>query len=88
MAAWAGGVDGTDTLDRLMPQLSLLLSPHGCFYCVVLADNKPNEVACRMREHGFPSAKVILKQKCVGELLYIIRFSRVEESVLLGVTSS
>lgn len=76
VAAWAGGADGTDSLDPLMPQLGKLLSPQGSFYCVVLAQNKPNEVAKRMRAHGFLGAKIILKQQCIGELLYIIRFTR------------
>lgn len=60
-----------------MPQLSELLSPHGCFYCVVLAQNKPNEVAKRMKTFGFGFAKLVMKQQCIGELLYIVRFSRV-----------
>lgn len=76
VAAWAGGLEGTDTLDLLMPQISALLSPTGAFYCVVLAQNRPNEVAKRMKAHGLPFAKVIKKQQCVGELLYIIRFSK------------
>lgn len=59
-----------------MPQLGKLLSPTGVFYCVVLAQNKPSEVAKRMREHGFLGANVILKQQCIGELLYIVRFTR------------
>lgn len=76
MAAWAGGSEGTDSLDLLMPQIENLLAPTGVFYCVVLAQNKPDQVAKRMRAHGFQSAKVILKQQCIGELLYIIRFTR------------
>lgn len=76
VAAWAGGSEGTSTLDLLMPQISHLLSPTGVFYCVVLAQNRPTEVAKRMKAHGLAYAKVIKKQQCIGELLYIIRFSK------------
>jgi release factor glutamine methyltransferase len=84
VAAWAGGKDGTDSLDLLMPQIANALSPHGLFYVVILAQNKPNEVSRRMKSHGFPHAKVVMKQQIIGELLYIVRFSRVDEASLRG----
>lgn len=82
VAAWAGGKDGTDSLDLLMPQLSEAMSLRACIYVVILAQNKPNDVAKRMKNHGFPHAKLILRQQIIGELLYIVRFSRCSEEEL------
>ncbi|CAH3166598.1 unnamed protein product [Porites lobata] len=40
-ASWAGGKDGREVMDRLLPLVSTLLSNFGCFYLVTVAENKP-----------------------------------------------
>lgn len=39
-AAWAGGTDGREVLNRLLPKISSLLSPKGMFYLIALKENK------------------------------------------------
>ena len=38
-AAWAGGLDGREVIDRLVPHIPHLLAPRGRFYLVVLDAN-------------------------------------------------
>ena len=52
-AAWAGGLHGREVIDRLLPKLNELLSPRGVFYMVVVAENKPNEIAAALAKDGF-----------------------------------
>ena len=52
-AAWAGGVDGREIIDRLLPQLRGRIAPTGSVYMVLEALNKPQEVAAALQEHGF-----------------------------------
>lgn len=74
-AAWAGGVDGREVTDALIALLPTFIAPRCTVIMVLIAKNKPNEVAALMKEHGFTSA--ILKQRKVpGEKLYIYKFSR------------
>lgn len=38
-ASWAGGVDGREVTDRLLPLIPALLAPRGLFYLVALDEN-------------------------------------------------
>ena len=52
-ASWAGGVDGREVLDRLLPLIPTLLSPRGgCMYLVAVQENRPEEILGRMRAAG------------------------------------
>lgn len=51
-AAWAGGADGREVLDRLLPSVHDALAPGGVFLCVLLEQNKPQEVMDIMRGRG------------------------------------
>lgn len=50
--AYAGGADGMETTDRLVAALPRLLSPRGCAYLVLCAQNKPDLVRRRVRAWG------------------------------------
>jgi methylase of polypeptide subunit release factors len=40
-AAWAGGRNGREVMDKFFPLASDLLSPGGLFYLVTIKENKP-----------------------------------------------
>ena len=75
-AAWAGGVDGTEVLNRLIPRLPTLLSPKGTFYLVAIADNKPTEISKRMLTLGFAPKIIMTTVAASEEKLFVIRFTR------------
>lgn len=75
-AAWAGGTDGTEVLDRLIPRLPALLSPRGVFYLVAIAENKPTAISRRLLALGFVP-KIVLTTVAAQEKLLVIRFTRV-----------
>ena len=74
-AAWAGGVDGTEVLNRLLPRLPALLSPRGVFYLVAIAENKPTEISRRLLALGF-APKIVLTTVAAQEKLLVIRYAR------------
>jgi len=39
VASWAGGTDGREVTDKLIPLLGDLLSPGGCFYLHAIQEN-------------------------------------------------
>uniref|UniRef100_A0A1I8J9L8 Methyltransferase HEMK2 n=1 Tax=Macrostomum lignano TaxID=282301 RepID=A0A1I8J9L8_9PLAT len=83
-AAWAGGIDGRQVIDRLLTEAERLLrpAPHlSAFYLLMLRENRPEEVALEMRCRGFKSMLVV-ERHCAGENLSVWRFERggVEES--------
>ncbi|ETS88191.1 hypothetical protein PFICI_02019 [Pestalotiopsis fici W106-1] len=50
--SYAGGRDGMETTDRLIDGLGEILSPRGCAYVLLCAQNRPEEVKQRIREFG------------------------------------
>ncbi|ORY66453.1 methyltransferase domain-containing protein [Pseudomassariella vexata] len=50
--SYAGGVDGMEITDRLIESLPRVLSPKGCAYVLLCAQNKPEEVKHRIRGFG------------------------------------
>jgi release factor glutamine methyltransferase len=42
--SYAGGADGMETTDRLLAVIPEILSPRGCAYILLCAQNKPDEV--------------------------------------------
>lgn len=75
-AAWAGGVDGREVIDRFMNEtLVECLSDNGLAYLVVLEANNIDDIikqASRLQLH----CKVILSRRCGIEHLSILRFNR------------
>ncbi|KAH7034988.1 methyltransferase domain-containing protein [Microdochium trichocladiopsis] len=50
--SYAGGRDGMETTDRFLEELPHVLSPRGCCYLLLCAQNKPEEVKERIRGYG------------------------------------
>ena len=75
VASWAGGSRGRRVIDRLLPQVKLLLSPRGCFYLVALSENDPKEIAQLLSKDGF-CCRTILKKHTEEETLHILKFWR------------
>ena len=74
-AAWAGGIDGREVIDRFLPSAVQLLSDKGVFYMVVIDKNKPEEVSRIMKEAGFHT-DIVMKRKAGIENLMIMRFTK------------
>lgn len=73
-AAWAGGEDGREVIDKVLPLLDDLLSPKGVMFMVVVAENKPEEIAARLG-HAFTSTSV-RATRARNEALEILLFER------------
>lgn len=50
--SYAGGRDGMETTDRLVEALPRVLSPRGCAYVLLCAQNRPDEVKRRIEGFG------------------------------------
>ncbi|KAI7834515.1 S-adenosyl-L-methionine-dependent methyltransferase [Kickxella alabastrina] len=72
-SAWAGGVDGREVLNFLLPMVPRLLSPGGRFYLVVIEQNKPLDIIRQLAEHGVVGERV-LERRAGIEHLSILRF--------------
>uniref|UniRef100_A0A1B6CUB7 Methyltransferase HEMK2 n=2 Tax=Clastoptera arizonana TaxID=38151 RepID=A0A1B6CUB7_9HEMI len=73
--AWAGGLDGRIVMDRLFSMLPELLSSKGCFYVVVIDENKPNDIISSLSKSKF-SGETIAKRRVRGENLSVLKFQR------------
>lgn len=51
--SWAGGARGREVLDLVLPLVSQILSPHGCFYLITVDDNDPDEICATLARDGF-----------------------------------
>ncbi|KAL6067087.1 HemK methyltransferase member 2 [Balamuthia mandrillaris] len=74
-AAWAGGKDGREVLDRVLPLVANLLSERGVFYLVAIDENNPKDIRAIMSRSGFASS-IVLQRRAFNEQLYIIKFQR------------
>lgn len=70
--AWAGGLNGREVIDRLLPLVPDLLSPQGVFYLLLLKENKPREIEDFFNNRGFES-KVVLCRRAGTERLLILK---------------
>ncbi|KAF0974335.1 hypothetical protein FDP41_006367 [Naegleria fowleri] len=75
-AAYAGGENGREVIDRFLPMVKNILSPNGVFYFVLIEDNNPQEIMKLMsqEEYGSFQSSVVLKKRVQGEHLYIVKF--------------
>lgn len=77
--SYAGGRDGMETTDRLIEGLPEILSPRGCAYILLCAQNKPDEVKARICAFGpeWRAVTVGSSGKTAGwEKLQIVRIWR------------
>lgn len=51
-AAWAGGVNGREVIDRLIPNVAKLLSPSGIFYLLINKENNEQEISNMFKKQG------------------------------------
>ncbi|KAI9015992.1 putative methylase [Hyaloraphidium curvatum] len=75
-ASWAGGTEGMEVTNRLLPHVQALLSPGGVFYLIAVAENKPDRILETMRrDHGLPG-KVVIERSAGRERLSVLRFDK------------
>ncbi|XP_066476313.1 methyltransferase N6AMT1 [Tiliqua scincoides] len=74
-AAWAGGKNGREVLDRLIPLVSDLLSAKGVFYLVTIKENNPDEIIEILQQGGLRGNKMLSRQ-AGRESLSILKFMK------------
>lgn len=74
-AAWAGGIQGREVMDRLFALLDRILSQRGIFYLVCIEPNDVEDVQSVLSGFGF-DMKIVLNRKAGIENLFILRFKR------------
>uniref|UniRef100_A0A452J0M0 Methyltransferase HEMK2 n=1 Tax=Gopherus agassizii TaxID=38772 RepID=A0A452J0M0_9SAUR len=74
-AAWAGGKNGREVMDRLFPLVPDLLSVGGLFYLVTIKENNPDEILETMKKYGLRGTRVLSRQ-AGRETLSILKFSK------------
>ncbi|CAO3697767.1 unnamed protein product [Rhizopus stolonifer] len=72
-ASWAGGIDGREVIDELLPFIKDLLSPQGVFYLLLINENKPNEVVEIMKKTHGMNAEIMLDRRAGRERQYILK---------------
>lgn len=74
-AAWAGGEDGRFWIDRLLPQIHSMLSSKGCFYMVVVDENRPQEIMQWADRDLHLQSVIVIDRRARNEHLSIIKFT-------------
>ncbi|XP_027622044.1 methyltransferase N6AMT1 isoform X1 [Tupaia chinensis] len=74
-AAWAGGRNGREVMDRFFPLASDLLSPRGLFYLVTIKENNPEEILKIMKTKGLQGTTALSRQ-AGQELLSVLKFTK------------
>ncbi|XP_022371906.1 hemK methyltransferase family member 2 isoform X1 [Enhydra lutris kenyoni] len=74
-AAWAGGRNGREVMDRFFPLAADLLSPRGFFYLVTIKENNPEEILEAMTTRGLRGT-IALSRPAGQELLSVLKFTK------------
>ena len=74
-AAWAGGIDGREVIDRFLPIAANMISRNGVMYMVLIDKNKPEEVKNDMEVLGL-KGEIVVKRKAGIENLMIMKFKK------------
>lgn len=72
-AAWAGGLDGRQVIDRVLPLIPRILSPDGVFYLITVEENQPSDIAVEMQRFGY-KMQTIRQIKARNERLAVQKF--------------
>ena len=72
-AAWAGGVDGREVTDRLLPLVFDVLAPGGTFLLILLEQNKPSEVQKMLERFGMAACEIVATTSADEERLHVMR---------------
>lgn len=74
-AAWAGGRNGREVMDRFFPLAPDLLSPKGLFYLVIIKENNPEEILKTMMTRGLQGTTALSRQ-AGQEILSVLKFTK------------
>nr|XP_020645284.1 hemK methyltransferase family member 2 [Pogona vitticeps] len=74
-AAWAGGKNGREVMDRLFPLVPDLLSPKGYFYLVTIKENNPDEIIKNLEKGGLNGSELLSRQ-AGRENLSVLKFCK------------
>uniref|UniRef100_A0A8C3WKS1 Methyltransferase HEMK2 n=1 Tax=Catagonus wagneri TaxID=51154 RepID=A0A8C3WKS1_9CETA len=74
-AAWAGGRNGREVMDRFFPLAPELLSPRGLFYLVTIKENNPEEILKTMKTEGLQGT-IVLSRQAGQEILSVLKFTK------------
>jgi release factor glutamine methyltransferase len=76
-AAWAGGNNGREVMDRLFPFIDHLLSENGVFYLVCIKQNRIDEIEEIFLRMKF-MMEIVMNRRAGIETLFILRFNRIK----------
>ncbi|XP_045435752.1 methyltransferase N6AMT1 isoform X2 [Pipistrellus kuhlii] len=79
-AAWAGGRNGREVMDRFFPLVPDLLSPRGMFYLVTIKENNPEDILETMKVKGLQGTTA-LSRRAGQEILSVLRFTKSSHAV-------
>ena len=94
--SWAGGKQGREVIDMMLPEVAKMLAPGGFFYLVCIAENDPSDILALGRSLNLTAQEAQREQRGMEELS-ILRFQqgsmkpaarKVESSELEEVRSS
>ncbi|GAA5817642.1 hypothetical protein MFLAVUS_011193 [Mucor flavus] len=72
-ASWAGGIDGREVIDELLPYIKDILSPQGLFYLLLIEENKPKEIVEIMKNQYGMNAMIIMQRRAGREKQFIVK---------------
>ncbi|TRY63045.1 hypothetical protein TCAL_07689 [Tigriopus californicus] len=78
-ASWAGGAQGLGLTNRVLELLPDLLSEFGVCFMVYEQCNRPEETLAAQVSDLNLKAQCILKRRCGRELLYVYKFTKLQE---------
>nr|XP_021532994.1 hemK methyltransferase family member 2 isoform X2 [Aotus nancymaae] len=74
-AAWAGGRNDREVMDRFFPLVSDLLSPKGLFYLVTIKENNPEEILKIMKIKDLQGTTALSRQ-AGQEIISVLKLTR------------